>query len=162
MKAISGAEASKMLKSMTPEELKRLRHHARKRKGPRVLRDPWLAPLTMDPSRIDAMPHKRGPPRQQQRLLESEPERVCRTAGMDRKTKGRRDTRIDAKRLCRNVYWVGKLIRRCGASWSGALSRSLVACRYAGPPDRMKERKRRARAGLPARAKASTQVFMFE
>jgi REP element-mobilizing transposase RayT len=60
MMTISNGDAATMLKTMTPEELKQVRSHARKRKGPRVLRDAWLAPLTLDPLSIDAMPHKEG------------------------------------------------------------------------------------------------------
>jgi hypothetical protein len=45
---------------MTPHELKEMRKRARKRKGPRVLRDAWLAPLTLDSRNFGTIPHKHG------------------------------------------------------------------------------------------------------
>jgi hypothetical protein len=47
MKMIPREEAAKLIKSSTPEQLRRMRKEARQRKGPQVLRDAWLAELTL-------------------------------------------------------------------------------------------------------------------
>ncbi len=49
MQAISIKEAAEIRKNSTPEELADRRKKALKRKGPKVLRDAWLAPLTIAP-----------------------------------------------------------------------------------------------------------------
>lgn len=60
MIAIPREEAAKMIRDLSPSELQEVRKNARKRKGPRVLRDAWLAPLSLDRKRLGAMPHKDG------------------------------------------------------------------------------------------------------
>jgi hypothetical protein len=139
MKTISGAEASKMLKSMTPEQLKRFRYHARKRKGPRVLRDAWLAPLTMDPSRIDAMPHKDGLRASNKGFLSlnlreyvellvwTGKQKNGETRGAMPEDNVSTFTRlgIDPEMWCKLVWGFKSIFGRS---------------RYAGPPDRIKER----------------------
>ncbi len=48
MKAIPREEAAKILRSSTPQQLAARRKTARKRRGPLVSSDAWLAPLTID------------------------------------------------------------------------------------------------------------------
>ncbi len=48
MKAIPREEAAKILRSSTPQQLAARRKAARKRRGPMVSSDAWLAPLTID------------------------------------------------------------------------------------------------------------------
>lgn len=60
MKTIPREEATKMLQELSSEELSTLRKEARKRRGPRVLRDAWLAPLTLDRRLLGPQPHLQG------------------------------------------------------------------------------------------------------
>ncbi len=60
MKVIAREEAAKILTSSTPQQLAQLRKEARKRRGPRVARDGWLAPLTIDPKKTGSLPSKGG------------------------------------------------------------------------------------------------------
>ena len=60
MRAIPREEAAKMLRDLSPEQLRETRKKARKRKGPRVLRDAWLAPLTLDRKSNGPMASKEG------------------------------------------------------------------------------------------------------
>ncbi len=48
MKTIPKEEAAKMLRDLSPDELNETRRQAKKRKGAKVPRDAWLAPLTLD------------------------------------------------------------------------------------------------------------------
>jgi hypothetical protein len=56
MKTIPQEEAGKIRRESTPEELEARRKSARKRKGPRVLRDAWLAPLSLDAKQTGPAP----------------------------------------------------------------------------------------------------------
>jgi REP element-mobilizing transposase RayT len=49
MQTITREEAAKILKSSSPEELAERRKAAKKRRGPRIARDAWLAPLELNP-----------------------------------------------------------------------------------------------------------------
>jgi hypothetical protein len=49
MQTINREEASKILKSSTPEQLAERRKAAKSRRGPRIVRDGWLAPLALNP-----------------------------------------------------------------------------------------------------------------
>jgi REP element-mobilizing transposase RayT len=49
MQTINREEAAKILKSSSPEELTERRKAAKKRRGPRIARDAWLAPLELNP-----------------------------------------------------------------------------------------------------------------
>jgi hypothetical protein len=49
MQAINREEAAKILKSSTKEELVKRRKAAKVRRGPRIARDGWLAPLELNP-----------------------------------------------------------------------------------------------------------------
>jgi REP element-mobilizing transposase RayT len=60
MHSITREEASKLLRNSTPEELREMRKKARKRKGPRVQRDAWLSPLTLDSKSHGPMASKDG------------------------------------------------------------------------------------------------------
>lgn len=60
MKVISREDAVKMLRDLSSEELRELRNHARKRKGARVLRNAWLAPLTLDRKMVGSVPNQDG------------------------------------------------------------------------------------------------------
>ncbi|MEQ1830582.1 MAG: hypothetical protein ABL921_31815, partial [Pirellula sp.] len=60
MRTISREEAAKMLRNSTPDQLRDIRKKARQRKGPRVLRDAWLAPLTLDRKSHGPMASKGG------------------------------------------------------------------------------------------------------
>jgi hypothetical protein len=60
LKAIPKEEAGKMLRDLSPDELSETRRQAKKRKGARVLRDAWLAPLTLDRKSHGPMASKDG------------------------------------------------------------------------------------------------------
>jgi len=60
MKTISREEAGKILTSSTPQQLAQRRKEARKRRGPRVARDAWLVPLTIDPKKLGPVASKSG------------------------------------------------------------------------------------------------------
>ncbi len=60
MQAISIKEAAEIRKNSTPEELADRRKKALKRKGPKVLRDAWLAPLTIAQSNNGPLASKTG------------------------------------------------------------------------------------------------------
>ncbi len=60
MQAISIKEAAEIRKNSTPEELADRRKKALKRKGPKVLRDAWLAPLTIAPKQQGPLASKTG------------------------------------------------------------------------------------------------------
>jgi hypothetical protein len=49
MQTINREEAAKILKSSTPEQLAERRKAAKSRRGPRIVRDGWLAPLALNP-----------------------------------------------------------------------------------------------------------------
>ncbi len=56
MKTIPQEEAGRIRRESTPEELEDRRRAARKRKGPRVHRDAWLAPLSLDAKQTGPAP----------------------------------------------------------------------------------------------------------
>ena len=60
MQTINRDEAAKILKRSTPEQLAERRKEARNRRGPRVARDAWLAPLTFDPRATGPVVNKEG------------------------------------------------------------------------------------------------------
>jgi hypothetical protein len=60
MQAISTKEAAEIRKNSTPEELADRRKKALKRKGPKVLRDAWLAPLRIGPKQQGPVASKSG------------------------------------------------------------------------------------------------------
>ncbi|HMO94460.1 MAG TPA: hypothetical protein PKD64_19935 [Pirellulaceae bacterium] len=60
MQTISQEEAAKIRRESTPEELEARRKAAKKRKGPRVSRDAWLAPLSLDPSQKGSAANSSG------------------------------------------------------------------------------------------------------
>jgi hypothetical protein len=60
MNTIPKEEAAKMMRNSTPDQLREIRQKARKRKGARVLRDAWLAPLTLDLRSHGPMAHMDG------------------------------------------------------------------------------------------------------
>lgn len=60
MKTIPREEATKMIRQLSPRELNEIRKSARQRKGRRILRDAWLAPLTLDRRMLGSMPNKEG------------------------------------------------------------------------------------------------------
>jgi REP element-mobilizing transposase RayT len=60
MQTIPQAEAAKIIRNSTPEELRELRKKASKRKGSRVARDAWLAPLSLDQSSIGPAVNQEG------------------------------------------------------------------------------------------------------
>ncbi len=60
MQTISQAEAATILKTSTPDQLKERRKAAAKRKGPKIPRDGWLAPMTLNPRAHGPMAHKQG------------------------------------------------------------------------------------------------------
>ena len=61
MQVISKQEAAEILKESTPKKLEARRRAAKNRKGPKVLRDAWLAPLTLDAkSNLGPMPSSSG------------------------------------------------------------------------------------------------------
>jgi hypothetical protein len=58
---ISQAEASEKLKKLSPAKLRQLQQDAKKRRGKLILRDAWLAPLTLKGrGSTDAQPNQRG------------------------------------------------------------------------------------------------------
>ncbi len=60
MQSIGYKEAAEIRKNSTPMELANRRRKALKRKGPKVLRDAWLAPLTIGPNQQGPMASKTG------------------------------------------------------------------------------------------------------
>jgi len=60
MQTISREDAASILKNSTPEELKERRKNAARRKGPRIPRDGWLAPMTLNLRAHGPVPHKQG------------------------------------------------------------------------------------------------------
>jgi hypothetical protein len=60
MQTINKEEAATILKTSTPEQLKQRRKAAAKRKGPKIPRDGWLAPLTLNPRSHGPVAHKQG------------------------------------------------------------------------------------------------------
>jgi hypothetical protein len=60
METIPKEEAASILKSSTPEQLKERRKVAAKRKGPKIPRDGWLAPMTLNPRAHGPVVHKQG------------------------------------------------------------------------------------------------------
>lgn len=60
MQTISREEAAAILKNSTPEELKERRKNAARRKGPKILRDAWLAPMRLNPRAHGSAPHNQG------------------------------------------------------------------------------------------------------
>ena len=59
--AIETAEAGKTLRSTTPDELRKKRSAAKKKRGPSILRDAWLSPLTLNErSKPGAQPSQSG------------------------------------------------------------------------------------------------------
>jgi hypothetical protein len=60
MQTIPQAEAATILTNSTPEQLKERRKAASKRKGPRIPRDGWLAPLTLNPRAHGPLVHRQG------------------------------------------------------------------------------------------------------
>ena len=60
MQTINREDAAKILKNSTPEQLDKRRKEARNRRGPRVARDAWLAPLTLNPRATGPAANKEG------------------------------------------------------------------------------------------------------
>ncbi len=60
MKTISREEAAKIYRESTPKQLAERRKAATKRKGARVARDAWLAPMKINPRAQGALPSKSG------------------------------------------------------------------------------------------------------
>ena len=60
MQTINKEEAATILKSSTPEQLKNRRKAAANRKGPKIPRDGWLAPMTLNPRSHGPVAHKQG------------------------------------------------------------------------------------------------------
>ena len=60
MQTINREDAAKILKNSTPEQLAKRRKDAKKRRGPRVARDAWLAPLTLNPRATGPVMNKEG------------------------------------------------------------------------------------------------------
>ena len=60
MQSINREDAAKILKNSTPEELDNRRNEAKKRRGPRVARDAWLAPMTLNPRATGPVVSKGG------------------------------------------------------------------------------------------------------
>jgi REP element-mobilizing transposase RayT len=60
MRTINRDDAAKILKSSTPEELANRRKSARERRGPRIAKDAWLAPLTLNPRMVGPAINKEG------------------------------------------------------------------------------------------------------
>lgn len=60
MQTITREEAAKILKNSTPEQIAEIRKKAKKRKGEKVARDAWLAPLSLNPRQAGAAANKDG------------------------------------------------------------------------------------------------------
>jgi len=60
MQTINREVAAKILKNSTPEQLAQRRKEAQKRRGPRVAKDAWLAPLTLNPRATGPVVNKDG------------------------------------------------------------------------------------------------------
>jgi REP element-mobilizing transposase RayT len=60
MQTISQEEAAEILKTSTPEQLRERRKAAAKRKGRKIPRDGWLAPMTLNPRAHGPLAHKQG------------------------------------------------------------------------------------------------------
>ncbi len=60
MQTINREDAAKILKNSTSEQLAKRREDAKKRRGPRVNRDAWLAPLTLNPRATGPVANKEG------------------------------------------------------------------------------------------------------
>jgi hypothetical protein len=60
MQTINRDEAAKILKNSSPEQLAKRRSDANKRRGTRVARDAWLAPLTLNPRATGPVLNKDG------------------------------------------------------------------------------------------------------
>jgi REP element-mobilizing transposase RayT len=60
MQTINREEASQILKNSTPEQLVKRRKNAKERRGMRVARDAWLAPLTLVPRVTGPVVNKEG------------------------------------------------------------------------------------------------------
>jgi hypothetical protein len=60
MRTINRDDAAKILKSSSPEELANRRKSARERRGPRIAKDAWLAPLTLNPRMVGPAINKEG------------------------------------------------------------------------------------------------------
>jgi hypothetical protein len=60
MQTINREDAAKILKNSTPEQLTKRRNDSKKRRGARVARDAWLAPLTLNPRVIGPAANKEG------------------------------------------------------------------------------------------------------
>jgi hypothetical protein len=60
MQTMSQSEAATIVKPSTPELLRDRRKAAAKRKGPKIPRDGWLAPMTLNPRSHGPVAHKQG------------------------------------------------------------------------------------------------------
>jgi hypothetical protein len=60
MQTIPQDEAASLLKSLTPEQLRERRKAAAKRKGRKIPRDGWLAPMTLAPQAQGPLVHTQG------------------------------------------------------------------------------------------------------
>jgi REP element-mobilizing transposase RayT len=60
LQTINREDAAKILKNSTPDQLAKRRKAASNRRGPRVARDAWLAPLTLDPRATGPVVNKEG------------------------------------------------------------------------------------------------------